>query len=52
MTDIINKIKIKKPDGSFTDYIPIGADAENVSMADGESVEDAIKRLNKTRTLI
>lgn len=44
MTDIINKIKIKKPDGSFTDYIPIGADAENVSMADGESVQ---KKINK-----
>lgn len=39
MTDIINKIKIKKPDGSFTDYIPIGAEAQNILTSDGDSVQ-------------
>lgn len=44
MADLIKKIKIKKQDGTFTDYIPIGADAINVETSDGESVE---LKLNK-----
>lgn len=44
MSSLIKKIKIKKQDGTFTDYIPIGAEAENVNV-DGESVE---VKLNKT----
>lgn len=44
MADLIKKIKIKKQDGTFTDYIPIGADAVNVAASDGESVE---LKLNK-----
>jgi len=37
MANLIKKIKIKKQDGTFTDYIPIGAEAQNVDV-DGESV--------------
>lgn len=37
MSDLVKKIKIKKQDGTFTDYIPIGAEAQNVDV-DGESV--------------
>lgn len=37
--DRIKKLKIKKQDGTFSDYIPIGADAENIDTTDGESVE-------------
>ena len=44
MGDLIKKIKIKKQDGTFTDYIPIGADAINISTSDGESVQ---LKLNK-----
>lgn len=44
MADLIKKIKIKKQDGTFTDYIPIGAEASNVSVNDGDSVE---LKLNK-----
>ena len=44
MSDLIKKIKIKKQDGTFTDYIPIGAEAQNVSTSDGESVQ---LKLNK-----
>lgn len=44
MADLIKKIKIKKQDGTFTDYIPIGAEAQNVSTSDGESVQ---LKLNK-----
>lgn len=44
MSDRIKKIKVKKSDGSFTDYIPIGADAKNIDTSDGESVE---LKLNK-----
>lgn len=43
--DRIKKLKIKKQDGTFSDYIPIGADAENIDTTDGESVQF---KLNKT----
>ena len=42
--DRIKKLKIKKQDGTFSDYIPIGADAENIDTTDGESVQ---LKLNK-----
>lgn len=42
--DKIKKLKIKKQDGTFSDYIPIGADAENIDTTDGESVQ---LKLNK-----
>ena len=44
MSDRIKKIKVKKQDGTFSDYIPIGADAENIDTTDGESVQ---LKLNK-----
>lgn len=44
MADLIKKIKIKKQDGTFTDYIPIGAEAKNVDTNDGDSVQ---LKLNK-----
>ena len=44
MADLIKKIKIKKQDDTYTDYIPIGADAKNVEMKDGESVESKMNR--------
>lgn len=44
MSDRIKKIKVKKSDGTFSDYIPIGADAKNIDTIDGESVE---LKLNK-----
>ena len=44
MADLIKKIKVKKQDGTFTDYIPIGAEAKNVSTEDGDSVQ---LKLNK-----
>lgn len=43
--DRIKKLKVKKSDGSFTDYIPIGADAEYIDMADGDNAENAISRI-------
>ena len=45
MADLIKKIKIKKQDGTFTDYIPIGAEAQNISTSDGDSVQ---LKLNNT----
>ena len=44
MSDLIKKVKIKKQDGTYTDYIPIGVEAKNVDCSDGESVE---YKLNK-----
>ena len=44
MADLVKKIKIKKQDGTFTDYIPIGAEAQNVSTSDGDSVQWKLNR--------
>ena len=44
MANRIKKLKIKKQDGTFSDYIHIGADAQNIDTTDGESVE---LKLNK-----
>lgn len=48
MSDRIKKIKIKQSDGTFSDYIPIGADAKNIDLQSGENVEEAIKNLQNT----
>jgi len=43
--DRIKKLKIKKQDGTFSDYIPIGADAENIDLSYNDSnVEDTLKK--------
>ena len=46
MADLIKKIKIKKQDGTFTDYIPIGAEAKNISMNNNYSVEQTIGEID------
>ena len=43
--DRVKKLKVKKADGTFTDYIPVGADAIYVDLADGDDVESAIARI-------
>ena len=43
MADLIKKIKIKKQDGTFTNYIPIGAEAQNISTSDGSNLETKIR---------
>lgn len=45
MSDLIKKIKIKKQDGTYTDYIPIGAEAKNIDMKNGNSVEYEIEHI-------
>ena len=42
MSDRIKKIKIKQSDGTFSDYIPIVANAKDVDMANGYSLENTI----------
>lgn len=42
MSDRIKKIKIKQSDGTFSDYIPIGANAKDIDMANGYSLENTI----------
>ena len=46
MADLIKKIKIKKQDGTFTDYIPIGAEAQNVNMQNESSVQANIGNID------
>ena len=46
MADLIKKVKIKKQDGTFTDYIPIGAEADNVVMNNNYSVQDNIGNID------
>lgn len=42
MADLVKKIKIKKQDGTFTDYIPIGAESGNVTDRQGYSLQEVI----------
>ena len=44
--DRVKKLKVKKSDGTFTDYIPIGVDAQYVDLADGVTLEEKIKSLD------
>lgn len=44
MSDRIKKIKIKQSDGTFSDYIPIGADAKNIDTTRGESVQSVVDK--------
>ena len=46
MANVIKKVKIKKEDDTYTDYIPIGADAKNVTTKNGDSVEDVLGNIN------
>lgn len=46
MSDRIKKLKIKKQDGTFSDYIPIGADAENIDMPNGYDLDSVIGNIN------
>ena len=52
MADLIKKIKIKKEDGTYTDYIPIGAEAKNISTKEGESVQAYIDRNNAVSSFL
>lgn len=45
MSDRIKKIKIKQADGTYSDYIPIGADAKNIDFQhNGTNVESTLKK--------
>ena len=46
MADRIKKIKIKQADGSFSDYMPIGADAWNIDFNNGYSLEQVMGEIN------
>ena len=42
--NVIKKIKIKQADGTFSDYYPIGANAQNVTTAAGDDLETLINK--------
>ena len=44
----VKKMKVKNPDGNFSEYINIGADAENVDLASGDTVESKIAEMDST----
>lgn len=45
MSDRIKKIKIKQADGTFSDYIPIGANAKDIDLQyNGDNVENTLKK--------
>ena len=45
--DRVKKIKVKKSDGSMTDYIPIGVDAKYVDFPDGTTLEGKLTTLKE-----
>lgn len=44
--DKVKSIKILQADGTYTDEIPIGADASNIETSDGEDVETVLNNLS------
>ena len=46
MTGKIKKLKDKESTGNFGDYIPLGADAVNIDLANGQNVEEVINYLS------
>lgn len=46
MTGKIKKLKVKESTGNFGDYIPLGADAINIDLANGQNVEEVINYLS------
>lgn len=46
--DRVKKLKVKKNDGTFTDYIPISVDAQYVDLEDGDTLDEKIKSLDNS----
>lgn len=46
--DRIKKLKIRKPDGTISDYMPIGVDCEYVDFEDGDTLEEKMEKMEKT----
>jgi hypothetical protein len=46
MTGKIKKLNVKESTGNFGDYIPLGADAVNIDLANGQNVEEVINYLS------
>lgn len=49
MAELIKKVKIMKQDGTFTGYIPLGADAANVKTTSGESVQTILDKIQQKK---
>lgn len=47
MSNRIKKIKVKEQDGTFSDYIPIGADAENIDLENGNNLQEEINSIER-----
>ena len=46
MAQIIKKIKVKKADGTFSEDIPLGIDAEHIYLSDNKTIEEKIDDLD------
>ena len=46
MADKIKKLRVKQATGNFSDDIPLGADAANVDLANGQTVEQNLQYVN------
>lgn len=46
--DRIKKLKVKKSDGTISDYMPIGVDCEYVDFGDGDTLEVKMEKMEKT----
>ena len=50
--DKLKYIKIENEDGTLSDNIPIGANASNIDMADGNNIEDGINIMKQQINLL
>lgn len=46
MAEIVKKIKIKQQDNTYSDYIPLGTDAKNVSTNNGKDLQVTLGDMN------
>lgn len=45
MSEKVKKIRVKQADGTMSDYIPIGANAEDVDLKNGKNVEEEFQTI-------
>lgn len=46
MSEKVKKIRVKQKDGSMSDYIPLGADASNIDLNNGNDIQSTLGEID------
>ena len=52
MANIIKKVKIMQPNGTLSSPIPIGANASDIKLSNGTTVQNAITTIQAAPTIL